>query len=187
LGVSPTSRLPWVPRVGGMDVRPLRELLAELVGDAEARAAYGADPAGYLAAHGHDLPGELVASAVVSYADTAPLEVAAALAPFVAAHGAVPDGADPSWFDLLTSAEVGDDSFDLPLDGSAGESASVELDFGAGADPEPVVEASPVVVDDVDVVEEPASSEELPVEEVESSFVPEPPIDGLELDDDSFD
>lgn len=175
-----------------MDVRPLRELLADLVGDAEARHAYGADPAGYLAAHGHsELPGELVAEAVVSYADTAPVEVASVLAPYVAAHGPVPGvETDPSWFDLLTTAEVADDPFDEHLDvpAAAGDDADpAELDFGAGADQGPFAEQEPepTVADDAEPVDEPAQAqEELPVADAEAPFVPEPPIDGLDEDDD---
>ena len=122
-----------------MDARPLRDLLADLVGDVRARQAYGDDPSGYLAANGHpDLPSALVSEAVVAYADTAPVEVAQALAPYVAAHGPVPDpDAQADWFDLLTSAEpVGADTFGEHLDAAAPSgdwSDPAELDFGAGA------------------------------------------------------
>jgi hypothetical protein len=68
--------------------RPLRDLLAGLAGEA-------ADPAEALREGGHpDLPEALVAEAIVSYADTAPAEVAEHLAPFVIDHGPVPS--DPA-------------------------------------------------------------------------------------------
>lgn len=175
-----------------MDARPIRELLADLVGDAEARHEYGADPAGYLAAHGHpDLPGDLVAEAVVSYADTAPVEVAAALAPYVAAHGPVPVpevDTDPSWFDLLTTADAADNPFDEHLEAATATDADedpTDLDFGAGADQEQPADLSPepAMTDDADSVDEPAQ-DELPVEAAEAPFVPEAPIVGFDEDDD---
>lgn len=69
-----------------MDGRPsLRELFAEL------SRPGGGDPADVLRAAGYgDVPESLVAEAVVSYAGTAPLEVAEHLAPFAVAHGPVP-------------------------------------------------------------------------------------------------
>lgn len=171
-----------------MDARPLRELLADLVGDAGARQAYGSDPAGYLAAHGHpDLPEPLVAEAVVSYADTAPVEVAEALAPFVAAHGPVP-GAEQAgdWFDLLTSAETTDEN---PFDESLGTEPTTadwpdatELDFGAGAAMNEEPSMVPVV-DDAPAGE-PAPEPEWPTD---SQLTPEPPIEGLTEPDDDDD
>jgi len=129
------------------DARPLQELLADLVGDAEARHAH--DPATYLAAHGHpDLPAELVAEAVVSYADTAPPDVAEHLAPFVMSHSVVPtEPAESDWFDLLTTApldqeaddDLAEDSMldDLPAEpswdgGDLGPDPAA-LDFGTGS------------------------------------------------------
>jgi hypothetical protein len=84
----------------------------ELVGDESARRALVADRDAVLRDNGHgDLPGGLVAEAVVSYADTAPVEVAEHLAPFVTAHSVVPaDGlaaVDPdpaTGLDLLATA-----------------------------------------------------------------------------------
>lgn len=171
-----------------MDARPLRELLADLVGDAEARHTYGSDPAGYLAAHGHpDLPESLVAEAVVSYADTAPVEVAQALAPFVTTHGPVPGGEQPGeWFDLLTSAEVGDDPFDESL--AAPERAEdwadpAELDFGAGSGADVTVE--PARVAETELVETaPDTPAVEPEWTAEAAFAPEPPIVGLEPETD---
>ena len=80
-------------------VRPLRDVFAELSA-AGRPAPGGADPAQVLAEHGHGgLPEGLLAEAIVSYADTAPVEVAEHLAPFVVAHSPVPVGpgdlADP--------------------------------------------------------------------------------------------
>ena len=71
--------------------RSLHELFAEL-------SRTGADPAELLHAAGYgDVPEPLVAEAIVSYAGTAPLEVAEHLAPFAVAHGPVPDpGAAPA-------------------------------------------------------------------------------------------
>lgn len=68
--------------------RPLRDVFAELTGDEGVR---NIDPAQLLRVSGHpDLPDVLVAEAVVSFADTAPVEVAEHLAPYVAANSAVP-------------------------------------------------------------------------------------------------
>ncbi len=170
-----------------MDARPLRDLLADLVGDAEARQAYGDDPAGYLAANGHpDLPSSLVSSAVVAYADTAPVEVASALAPYVAAHGPVPDpDAQGDWFELLTAASpVGADTFGEHLDSgvSPGDwSDPAELDFGAGAGP--VVEPT-----SGDVA---PAAEDVPVETSQPEWpvdaVAEPPVAGLPVEPDDDD
>jgi hypothetical protein len=73
-------------------VRPLRDVFAELSA-AGRPAPGGVDPARVLAEHGHGgLPEGLLAEAIVSYADTAPVEVAEHLAPFVVAHSPVPVG-----------------------------------------------------------------------------------------------
>ncbi|ROO51557.1 hypothetical protein EDC02_6437 [Micromonospora sp. Llam0] len=95
--------------------RSLHEIFAGLPGDAAAHS----DVAAVLDAHGYaDLPPELLAQAVVSFADTAPAEVAEHLAPFVTAHsqiggdGTVPDDlASP--LDLLATAPV--PAFDDPM------------------------------------------------------------------------
>lgn len=102
------------------DARPLREVFEALAGSPDAAGATG-DPAQVLAGTGHgDLPDELVAEAIVSYADTAPVEVAAHLAPFVTAHSAVPldpAAADPvSGLDLLATAPAAP-LLDEPLPG----------------------------------------------------------------------
>jgi hypothetical protein len=63
----------------------LREVFDELAGGGEA------DPADALADRGYgELPDPLLSEAIVSYADTAPVEVAEHLAPFVMVHSAVP-------------------------------------------------------------------------------------------------
>lgn len=134
--------------------RPLREAFAELLHDDGARDAYATDPDGFLGAYGHhDLPGSLVAEAIVSFADASPPEVAEHLAPFVQAHtgiGSAPYDAatDPGQpLELLASAppglgfadpaDAGEFALDgtgLELDGAepAGESMA-DLGFGAGA------------------------------------------------------
>ncbi|WFE26387.1 hypothetical protein O7623_24100 [Solwaraspora sp. WMMD791] len=117
--------------------RSLHEIFAGLSGDAAALD----DAAAVLDANGYaDLPAELLAQAVVSYAETAPVEVAEHLAPFVMAHSqvvgeaAVPDDlAAP--LDLLASAPVvpvdGAELDDLPeIDALAGSTA--DLDAPAG-------------------------------------------------------
>jgi hypothetical protein len=116
--------------------RPLREVFAGLAGQPSA------DPGEVLAAHGHpDLPADLVAEAVVSYADTAPPEVAEHLAPFVTAHSAVPTGDEPAdWHDLLSTVpDVSE--VDSPFEPDFGTGAEhlpadpvASLDFGAGAE-----------------------------------------------------
>jgi hypothetical protein len=129
--------------------RPLRDVFADLVGAPSAAD----DPAAFLRDHGHSgLPDDLVAEAVVSYADTAPVEVAEHLAPYVTAHSAAGDepvgGDEPAagWLDLLGTAP--DVSADEPadLDGPApapgGSDTTVDvdpdltLDFGTGAGPD---------------------------------------------------
>lgn len=103
--------------------RPLREVFADLTGNASG------DPGGLL----RDLPAELVAEAVVSYADTALAEVAEHLAPFVSAHSVVGPhdaaGAEPDWRELLATvpAAAEPDLDDLPPE------ADDDLGFGTGA------------------------------------------------------
>jgi hypothetical protein len=99
--------------------RPLKDVFAELTGDDAGR------PDAALAAGGHgDLPADLVAEAVVSYADTAPVEVAEHLSPFVMAHSGVPmdddaavDGA-AEWADLLATAPALEAEFDADEPGA---------------------------------------------------------------------
>jgi hypothetical protein len=86
--------------------RPLRDVFADVTGD---EAVHASDPAELLRASGHaDLPDTLVAEAVTSFADTAPLEVAEHLSPYVMANSAVPgagEEVDPSsWLEALSSA-----------------------------------------------------------------------------------
>jgi hypothetical protein len=174
-----------------MAVRPLRELLADLVGDAAARAG---GPEAYLAEHGHtDLPPDLLAEAVVSFADTAPPELAEQLAPFVTAHTAGEEPAD--WFDLLTTASpdlTGDvDGVDEVDDGpepeddpwpDLGTDPGADLDFGAGS------------LDDVDGANErpdhaaePAEAFDWPADQVEDASTdtvePDAPTQDVGLDD----
>jgi hypothetical protein len=124
--------------------RPLRDVLTDLVGEADAPG-----PADVLAANGHaDLPDELVAEAVGSFADTSPLEVAEHLSTYVMANSPVPQPDAPpvdlaSWLDAVTSAPPPGSDIDptaLIDDGgalheSSYEPAAVEVDdlhFGHG-------------------------------------------------------
>jgi hypothetical protein len=174
------------------DVRPLREVLTDLVGDAGARL----DGAGaYLAEHGHaDLPPELVAEAVVNFADTAPPEVAEQLAPFVTAHTAGDEGGD--WFDLLTSASPGDttdtlDGAEQPWSGDdLGADPGPGLDFGAGAvdamdTPAPLAKEAPLeAATDWPMAEEQDSTEvaEATTSEMIEDVDPTVDLDGDPLD-----
>jgi hypothetical protein len=154
------------------EVRPLREVFDELAGGAASGAPSGdsaTDPAELLAAHGHPgLPEDLVAEAVVNFADTAPAAIAEHLAPFVRAHSGVTDAGDATdagdWFALLTTAPTADaeaaagpgadadagfavdDTEVGPDDAAVGAGAGVEdpfhLDFGGGAT-EPAAETGP--------------------------------------------
>jgi hypothetical protein len=174
------------------EVRPLRDLLADLVGDLGVRDG---GPSAYLAEHGHaDLPADLVAEAVVSYADTAPPAVAEQLAPFVTAHTAG-DEEPADWFDLLTSAPA-----DLPDDLDALDSAPTPwagddfdadpgpaLDFGTGA----TDLDAPTADDDVD---EPLDDEPPPgwsaAEQTPSASTTDPDamdIVAVDLEDDADD
>ena len=124
--------------------KPLRDVFNELVGDESARGALAADRDAVLRDSGHgDLPGGLVAEAVVSYADTAPVEVAEHLAPFVTAHSAVPaDGlaaADPdpdpdpaTGLDLLATAPAG-----APALGAEPDEGWIDGPESAQAGPDP--------------------------------------------------
>jgi len=130
--------------------RPLYDILAGLTGEDVA----GAAPGEALRAAGHDLPDALIAEAIVSFAGTAPVEVAEHLAPFVTAHGPVPP-ADPAatapeladGLALLASAptpDLADLEAEAALPGSAGAGAGdaegaselsadpFDLDFGGG-------------------------------------------------------
>jgi len=139
--------------------RPLRDVFADATGDEAARAS---DPAELLRASGHeDLPDTLVAEAVTSYADTAPVEVAEHLSQYVMANSAVPGvgtEVDPSgWLEALTTAPetLGatvdpaaagldeepqvepDHTDDAPADGAAAD--AFDLDFGFGEAVETIV------------------------------------------------
>jgi hypothetical protein len=181
-----------------MDARPIRDLLADLVGDSEASRAYGADPAGYLAANGHpDLPEPLLAEAVVSYADTAPVAVAEALAPYVTAHAPIPDpdpdGEPVDWFELLTSAAPADLVDDDPFDEHRAAPDPVhdwtdpaELDFGTGSRADVAPDhAVPTEVDTDPTDHDPRTvdHDDVPDWTSEPHFAQEPPIDGLDDED----
>lgn len=99
----------------GMEpVRPLRDVFAGLADQAAAPEDVGSsapDPRSFLAEYG-DLPDDLLATAIGSYASTAPAEVAEHLARFVAAPGVDP----AEGLNLLASAPVGawEGEVDLP-------------------------------------------------------------------------
>jgi hypothetical protein len=122
--------------------RPLKDVFADLLGDAGAARP---DAAALLAASGHaHLPAHLVAEAVVNYADTAPIEVAEHLAPYVTAHSGVPvqsppgdggvDDADPAgWADLFATAPAADAGIDPSGVGVDDLDAVMPSDDGAQA------------------------------------------------------
>lgn len=122
-------------------VRSLREVLDGLAG-----AGQDADPERALREAGHgDLPEGLLSEAVASYADTAPVEVAEHLAPFVTAYRQGDEAAgapDPlAALELLTSAPA--PQVDPP---EAAEPAAslLEAEVAATAGPDP---AEPVTDD----------------------------------------
>jgi hypothetical protein len=135
--------------------RPLRDVFSDLVGTDTAGPDH-AGPAEVLRAGGHpDLPDTLVAEAVGSYADTAPIEVAEHLSPYVMAHSPVPQvdvpEADPAgWFDAVATAPAADlgvdplggldDLADVahaagPADAPAATDPGHDLAFGHGSAP----------------------------------------------------
>ena len=154
-GISPNPHGLVCSYSSGMDAtRPLRDVFTALTGDG---GASGSDPGEVLRVSGHaDLPDGLAAEAVVSYADTAPIEVAEHLAPFVMANSPVPiaggylDTADlepPSWLDALATAPVPTDidpaeGLDHPdlgwaegsrsFDDSSSDGTTEDLGFGHG-------------------------------------------------------
>jgi hypothetical protein len=133
--------------------RSLHSVFTDLTGERGYAEASGLAPDEVLAAGGHpDLPEGLVAEAVVSYADTAPFEVAEHLAPYVRVNSAVPQagapasGEEPHWYALLTTAPPaaalvgGPDALDAEANALAGTGAGVapapdapaDLEFGHG-------------------------------------------------------
>ncbi|MEU4221389.1 hypothetical protein [Actinoplanes sp. NPDC026623] len=132
--------------------RSLHEIIAGLAGD----AGTPGDLAAVLRAGGHpDLPEDLLAEAVVSFAGTAPAEVAEHLAPFVMAHGPIADddtaageiGALPGLLATVPAAELDDDS----------APAVPEIDSPFGAHDADAAQ-QPDVDDDDDVDDVPAES-----------------------------
>jgi hypothetical protein len=122
--------------------RPLHSVFADLAGGRGYGASSGMTPEEVLAANGHpDLPDGLVAEAVVTYADTAPVEVAEHLAPYVRAHTAVPQPGggsgepEPHWYDLLTTAPVAPDGGPDVIDAEASRLAEQADAVGGGDAP----------------------------------------------------
>jgi len=116
--------------------RPLRDVFADVAGDDGARAS---DPAELLRTSGHgDLPDHLVAEAVTSYADTAPVEVAEHLSPYVMANSAVPGvdtEVDPaSWLEALATAPEVDDATVDPADAGLDDGSWYPPDASTGPD-----------------------------------------------------
>lgn len=113
--------------------RPLRDVFADLTTSPPSDHAQAGPAPDVLLASGHpDLPDSLVAEAVGSYADTAPIEVAEHLSPYVMAHSPIPLADLP---DLETSgwltAMVGAPQVEVPAD-DADDLDDLD-DFGAGA------------------------------------------------------
>jgi hypothetical protein len=171
--------------------RPLRDVFADLTGAPSAAD----DPAALLRDHGHPgLPDDLIAEAVVSYADTAPVEVAEHLAPYVTAHSTV--GAEPvpgdepaaRWLDLLGTAPLisGDEPADLdgltPPPGGFGEAAGLDpdpgLNFGTGAGPDSTIEPDDGAGDPAEL-----DATELPGVELDEAELDDAGLDDAGLDD----
>src|SRR5690606_16392821 len=93
-GKSPTCRPGTVPTVGL--VATLREVFEELAGGGHP------DPAAVLREHGFDLPDAELRYALVSYAHSAPVDVAGHLQPYVMANSPV------SWEDTPEAATLAD-------------------------------------------------------------------------------
>ncbi|GEM_PF-3665485 len=113
------------------DVRPLRDLFDDIA-TREPGAGAG-DPADVLRDAGHgDLPPDLVAEAVVSYAGTAQLQVAEALSPFSSSWAAL-DEDGTGGLDLLSGAALPPDAVADPwaLDAPGLDAPAVEV-FGGG-------------------------------------------------------
>ncbi|MBA0125021.1 hypothetical protein H0B56_05650 [Haloechinothrix sp. YIM 98757] len=126
-------------------VRPLRDVFDELI---EADPAER-DVAALLRESGYsDLPDDVLSEAIVSYAETAPVEVAEHLAPFVTAH-ATPGSGDAAGtrpapehgLDLLASMPAPEQIDDTPATdpvpdiafGTGSDDTGIDdLDFGAG-------------------------------------------------------
>jgi hypothetical protein len=111
----------------------IREVFDELAGGGDA------DPAGALADRGYgELPDPLLSEAIVSYADTAPVEVAEHLSPFVMVHSAVPvdrveDAPASDGLELLATAPepivLDDQADDEATEPEAAEDLSYQDDF----------------------------------------------------------
>ncbi|MGI5191082.1 hypothetical protein ACQEVI_23280 [Promicromonospora sp. CA-289599] len=107
--------------------RPVHDVLRERTGSGDTPGAV----ADALRAAGHDLPHDLVAEAVASFADTAPTAVAEHLSSFTTAYG--PEGlADPADLD---AAEMLPDGLALLASAPAVDQAShgEAIAFGTGA------------------------------------------------------
>ena len=136
-GDLPHPNRPWLFLQWSHGTQPARCETSSPTSSAPTAGTDPTGPAAVLRANGHpDLPDDLVAEAVGSYADTAPIEVAEHLSPYVMAHSPVPqpDAADvdpADWFDAVTTAPVPDGR---PVDRLDGLDRTW-LDDGAAARP----------------------------------------------------
>lgn len=174
-------------------LRSLRDVFAGLAGDESARpeGEAGGDLGDVLSAEGYsDLPETLVAEAIVSYADTAPAEVAEHLAPFVMANSPVPlDDLPPETdsaqaLELLATAPTELAAVEeAPLDADDTLAMNGETDL-AGADTADTDadalfaldfgEGDAATVAEPDAAELPADADEAPVESTNGAAQLEP-------------
>lgn len=153
-------------------VRPLREVLDDLAG-----AGPGAAPRHALDQAGHgELPAGLVAEAVASYADTAPIEVAEHLAPFVTAHRTSGEAEPGAALDLLVSAPL------PPPEQRADASSLLEAEVET-AEPDPPAEVSAAEPSGLDFGTGDRDEPELGVEAAEDPGS-QPPVPALPSDSD---
>ncbi len=124
---------------------PLRELLHDLLFDPPARAAFTADPAGFLGDHGWDgLDGQDVEAALSAYVEELPPDAGARLATVVSADGDDTNG--------LAGAIAGLEAAVSAIDGDVEPAvAADQLDPGATLDD---LEAAGDALDELDLEQE---------------------------------
>lgn len=115
----------------------IRDAIDQLLTGETPLGGGAADPASVMAEHGYEtVPTELFGTALVHFADTAPLEQADALAPVVTRVGPIPleeSDLPESYGELDLDAIEGDDAFALFSEAApvVAESPADELDFEA--------------------------------------------------------